>query len=713
MGGLWNVSADTTSTDLLDTEMPTNISRYTCSFSDLAWESVDLKDDNVKKSDALPMFPKARHMKRYLQTYAERYIPSEYVGTGCTVVEASQVENDHGVHWSVRWEGPPGKFKSACKREAGSCQAIFDCLVIASGFFAEPKKLDVPGVQSSGFKVKHSSKLRNLDQDLADGGRGKIVIVGGSVSGVDAAATVALQLSSSKHSPGNQPDYSNYTVHHVTSRPFWILPPYIPRTALPEGNEIQVKGCPDFTPIEIPGKDLSNRPEDMIMHKRTDQVSPAIIRTGNDRLSKSLGTSQARIGDNVLSFHSEGRLSTQLPWVAINSTYAEFVRSGDITVHLGSAVSLDQNSLKTLGEKPIELDDLSLLITATGFEPHAALSFLAPEVLESLGHDPYNDYQPLLLDEYAMTNLVQPQLGFVGFYRGPFFGVMEMQARYLGKLWSNQAAILPCAERVPRSLSAETHGSLSRGQFPMADYVGLMESLARRTGVHRIPFPGVPETNARGQGIVIAARYPSPSITAAGLRDVESTLTSLARTIGINPSGPSTAVQDHNLEALGPATFRALQGKWDLLRSLTSALPEYPSGTFRGTATLLPRKPTAADVSAEMLYVEDGELTTLQGFVMRGSRRYVYRLKEGEGISCWFVKADGLSVDYLFHAISFEEDDQDGWKAVGSSHLCIEDNYESDYRFHFVGIDVQNWELGYEVKGPRKDYFTKSVFTRT
>jgi hypothetical protein len=97
---------------------------------------------------------------------------------------------------------------------------------------------------------------------------------------------------------------------------------------------------------------------------------------------------------------------------------------------------------------------------------------------------------------------------------------------------------------------------------------------------------------------------------------------------------------------------------------------------------------------------------------MKGRRRYIYRLKDRAGISSWFVKADGLTVDYMFQTLAFEIDEREGWKAVGSSHLCVEDYYESDYRFHFDGVDIENWELGYQVNGPNKDYSTKSTFTR-
>ena len=81
-------------------------------------------------------------------------------------------------------------------------------------------------------------------------------------------------------------------------------------------------------------------------------------------------------------------------------------------------------------------------------------------------------------------------------------------------------------------------------------------------------------------------------------------------------------------------------------------------------------------------------------------------------MSCWFVKADGLSVDYLFHDLLFERDAGPGWRAVDSPHLCEKDNYESEYRFCFNGIDIAQWELGYAVNGPRKEYRTKAVYTR-
>jgi hypothetical protein len=727
LGGLWNVSTETTDDDFFSPEMPTNISRYTCAFSDLAWESVDLGGNSADLDVALPMFPKARQVKRYLETYAEWYIPAKHIGLGCHVIQATPYDHNGVTRWSIEWQVPSGapipaftspigtKWTSA-ETGPGRYQAKFDYLVVASGFFAVPKMLDVPGIQvfSTKAKLRHSSKLRDLDEELVDGGSGKIVVVGGSMSGVEAAATVAFQLSSSMHSPGKRKDYSRYTVHHLTNRPFWVLPPYVLGQAPSSRNERAARTSPSFLPLEMAGNNLSGRTEEVVSYRSSKEISQASIKWTNTRISQMLGTKQATLGDGELSFENE-RMDTQIPWIAVSPTYARFIQSGDIRVHLGSVVKMHATSLEASGDLPFQLEDVALLVVATGFDPHASLSFLPSEVLQSMDYKPNDNYEPLSRDEFAITNAAEPHLGFVGFYRGPWFGVMELQARYLGKLWSDGYQVANPTGEINVQPPSTAEKKLPRGQFPMADYVGLMESLARKTGVRRIPIPGLPERDGRGRGVVVASRYPSPNISDRGEGEVNKTLNSLARTLGIvrvDGSCPEGSILEPNLELLGPATFRALQGTWNLHRTLTSALPQYPSGTFRGTASFHPREPTAPEYSAEMLYVEDGELTTLQGFVMRGRRRYVYRLKENAGISSWFLKADGLTVDYLFHTLAFEVDEQEGWKAIGSSHLCVDDYYESDYRFYFDGIDIEKWELGYQVNGPKKDYSTKSTFTR-
>jgi hypothetical protein len=121
--------------------------------------------------------------------------------------------------------------------------------------------------------------------------------------------------------------------------------------------------------------------------------------------------------------------------------------------------------------------------------------------------------------------------------------------------------------------------------------------------------------------------------------------------------------------------FRNLRGTWRLKRSLVSLLPGFPSGSLEGTATFTPRKPSAHSVALELLYHEEGELVTDNGFRLKANRKYIYRYSPDEDkISAWFVKEDTKDekgkeeADYLFHDVELEEEKS---LVVGrGEHVC-------------------------------------------
>lgn len=111
MGGLWSVTADekdgsqpvhaSRATQFVSPSMPTNLSRFSVSFSDLAWESVE----GLGSGD-LPMFPRAWQVGKYLEKYAELYVPREVLRLGCRVVRTlrQKIDGDNsGMKWIVEW----------------------------------------------------------------------------------------------------------------------------------------------------------------------------------------------------------------------------------------------------------------------------------------------------------------------------------------------------------------------------------------------------------------------------------------------------------------------------------------------------------------------------------------------------------------------------------------------------------------------------------
>ncbi len=170
--------------------------------------------------------------------------------------------------------------------------------------------------------------------------------------------------------------------------------------------------------------------------------------------------------------------------------------------------------------------------------------------------------------------------------------------------------------------------------------------------------------------------------------------------------------------------FTALRGHWKLYRRLQSEICTYPSGTFKGMASFEMRTPTDPAYDTEYLYTETGEFCTEQGLIFPATRRYVYRFQRNTNtISTWFVKAeDGSSVDYLFHRLKFSFQKKESYcRTKGSSiflleadgqHLCIDDDYQATYFFKFQGCQCHEWDLKYNVKGPRKAYNTNTQYIR-
>lgn len=200
IGGLWPTSKDD-GDGLVHPLMVTNQSKHTMHFSDFAWESED------------PQFPRAWMVGRYLEKYLSRY-PGAEVKLGHQVVKTDQLEGDR---WNVTVRSDTGEDKSS----------VFDHLVVTTGFFGRPIIPDILP-ENPAVKVVHSSKYRDLKGLLGSGSAngGKILVVGGQMSGVETAGTIAGHLSSSVHSPtaSEVQDVDKYTIHHLIQRPSWIFP---------------------------------------------------------------------------------------------------------------------------------------------------------------------------------------------------------------------------------------------------------------------------------------------------------------------------------------------------------------------------------------------------------------------------------------------------------------------------------------------------------
>ncbi len=258
------------------------------------------------------------------------------------------------------------------------------------------------------------------------------------------------------------------------------------------------------------------------------------------------------------------------------------------------------------------IEDVAAIICATGFDASPSVNFLPSEILSNLKFAPNDDAFPLALNVHASTSKQFPSLGFVGFYRSPYWGVMEMQARFLGKLWSGDTKAAEALEKdttVDAMLKLRTDPR--RAQFPMGDYAYLMESFSQILGIERVE-PGRPKAEGKRTGIVLPARYLSNT---ANEKEKSESAKELENIDHIFDQSETKG------KYVARAVFRGLQGIWNLDRKINSQLSSFPSGNLQGTASFLPREPSDENADQEYLYFEEGDFKTSWGGTMSAKRR--------------------------------------------------------------------------------------------
>ncbi|RFU78500.1 hypothetical protein TARUN_3747 [Trichoderma arundinaceum] len=707
IGGLWPTSK-TDSDRLVHPLMVANQSRHTVQFSDLAWE------------DDAPQFPRAWQVGKYLERYQSRYLddnPSFELRLKSRVAKAEK-RNDGSAGWKVH-------IQSGDSEESRD----FDYLIIASGYFGKPIIPQCFINAKTSVPIIHSSQYRDLKGLLGEGKQdgGKILIVGGQMSGVEIAGTIASHLSSAVNSPEESQiaGLDKYSIYHAIQRPIWVFPLY----TTPEPS---FSAAP-FAPLDLGSYNINNRPRPV--ENTQGHISEEHANMVHTIFETSLGDQEQF--SSLLMPNEEER--EQPAFLAVSDWYSEFVRSGMITLSSGKVISLE-GDLVTLDDNGAQMDDVAAVVLATGFDPSPCVDFLPKDVLETLQHSPRHTNQALALAFHGTHHPDVPNLGFVGFYRSPYWGVMQMHARFIADLWSDQTG--PRSEALQRKL--QTDDSITRtiglrddprlSQFPMGDYMYLMQEFSEALSIpmHNSIMPDSPVISRNNLPLdaLTPARYPSPRDDPEAKEEAEKSLKQ-TRDLAVE------CLTTPRFVARG--VFRSLLGTWRLERDLTSRLPSHPSGQFVGTAQFLLREPTseglqcasdpnstvACDDSGEedleYLYIEDGEFKTTSGFGFKATRRYIWRYDSKKDIiSVWFAKPeDHKRADYLFHEIEFDpppvgdnrKREEEGWKAK-AGHLCIDDYYNVKYNFAFKTVNLENWSIEYTVNGPKKDYTIHGVYER-
>lgn len=695
IGGIWAFPRRSESDGYLSSRTPTNLSKFTVGFSDLSWRSLGTGESHV------PMFPAAAQVGQYLELYRDRYVPSSTFKLQHQVVSADRIEQDDGHRWKVvaetKVDGPDPRDSAGA--DAKQETAYFDYVINAAGFFSKPSVSSRLIPPSKTVKELHTSQFRELNDLFIEQSShtGKnIVVYGGGNSAGEVASNIAFQLSSSQYSPNPNASIHNnrfegMKVYHVTPRPLYAIPPYVP------GDSANT-----FMPLDLKFYELKWRQPGPIVSS-SGPLEPEVAAVRYAAIH-SISGDQKDLGAEALVTTEE-----TTPYATLSESYAEFVRSGLIIPIAGRVSGYKEQDVNTVtaivttnNGTDTPIPNIAASVVANGYTPTSALSFLSPATKLALEYDETSTRLPILLQNYQTLHPAVPDLGFIGFYEGPYWGVMEMQARLLAAHWSGMEIPIHPDESLERLRSLRQAMKERRPDVPQywfSDYIGYLEEISSALGLERNDSPFA----SAGVGPISPARYLA---SADAHEEAVATMEDLKATLDDCAKGKFRA----------RAAFRALQGLWQVEHRIESKRVRMPSGTFVGTGTFHPRAPTEKGVDLEYLYIEEGDFILLSGQKSPASRRSVYRYIEAtDTLSEWVVNpSDGVAV-YRAHELKFGEvggEGEDEACTARATGLRAEDDYRTDYCFKFRAVALRGLEVMHEIQGDGGEYVSITTYKR-
>ncbi|OAG01754.1 uncharacterized protein CC84DRAFT_1167912 [Paraphaeosphaeria sporulosa] len=464
VGGLWDRES------FIHPKMMTNFCRFTATFSDFAWESVDL-------GRPAPVYPQAWMVEKYLQGYG-RLIPDECYEFQTCVTRTER----EGEGWKI-----------SSTKDGVEKTRYFDYLVVATGYLQHPKELRCeiePSIKTNPLfpvPILHSTKYRTLEQivpfnESSNDVQRTVLVIGGSHSGADIASLIAHQASDARWGPNGNQAFRGVKVIHVGMNVLLPIPGMVWNKAATHVS---------MHPLEFTLCERSTREAEPL----TFAFTPASIQENQVLLFYYKEIIEGGVGD--LDFMEK------LPAnVALGDRYYQCIQDGRIQLIRGVVKGLEkgQNSetitARVNGKdgQDVVIHNITAVINATGFNSGGGLSFLADDVKEQLEFDPANTRLPAVLNaSYMAQNSNVREIALLGFVPVNW-GIIEMQMRAVVNRWTGRPfdedaehiAALGDHMRYIQAAIRDEKRKEEVPQFLFGDYLGLMEQAARELRMEQI-----------------------------------------------------------------------------------------------------------------------------------------------------------------------------------------------------------------------------------
>lgn len=373
-------------------------------------------------------FPTTEEVYEYLCQYADHFKINRCISLNTEVAKVQRA----GEHWNIEYlyKDEDGKLINQSTN--------FDHVILCSGIFSKAHIPEFPGLETFAGHVIHSKDYKNPDCF-----EGKdVVVIGNSFSGCEIASALATK--------------TNHLIH-VQRRPMWIVPRYLKKDDLSDKKlpcDLVFYSRAMSAPCQGASREMLNFGKNMWLKK---------ICGGQEQISKDLQINTP--------FQHPG-------FAAITDTYLDKVECGQIQIHTGEVQEIQKKEILFKDGTRFHADSL---ILCTGYR--ADIPFLDAQKQVQMGFALNDPLQPFLLHKCVFPKEL-PNIACVGLYRGPFFGVMELQARLACMTFAHKIPI-PTQNEIEKGINEERQirEADQRMQFPHPNYVQFCEDYAQMIGV--------------------------------------------------------------------------------------------------------------------------------------------------------------------------------------------------------------------------------------
>ena len=349
-----------------------------------------------------------------------------------------------------RWRLTP---RSDGRREVQDC----DWVVVATGVFSRPFVPEFEGLPSFQGKIYHAADCYSEEVNRANFAGKRVLIVGAAFSGTE----IAGQLSG----------FAKKVIVGLRN-PMWFVPRWVK-----------------------PWSDAPLFPADLVFYTRRPD-NPMNVRPR--AYLRALGGDPGQYSRDLAFDDIESSPLT----VVTSDDFLQLVGDGKVVAKRSRAFAFDTTGvLYSDGTR----DDLDAVVMCTGYA--SSLPFLSPDILATVEFDPRDQLQPVLL-HHQVLHPDLPGLAFVGYYRGPYFPVMELQARWVASIASGEIPPPSLAEmRKGVEIERGIRNRRPRPQFPHGDYVRLADGFAREFGAFPEGAEVIDMAARLEEGPLVAANY--------------------------------------------------------------------------------------------------------------------------------------------------------------------------------------------------------------